>query len=131
MLNQKSDADNEPRMQMKPQRKTSLAAAFLFAWVAILAPPTVRAQDSATVSLSIKNHAFQPGQIHGPANKSITIRIKNLDATAMEFESIALRVEKVVAPNSEGVINIRPLAPGNYEFFDDLHAETRGTLVVQ
>jgi len=28
-------------------------------------------------------------------------------------------------------INVRPLAPGRYEFFDDFHQQTRGVLVVQ
>ena len=41
----------------------------------------------------------------------------------MEFESVSLRVEKVVAAGSEGVVNVRPLAPGRYEFFDDFHQE--------
>ena len=56
---------------------------------------------------------------------------ENLDSAAMEFESASLRVEKVVAAGSEGVVNVRPLAPGRYEFFDDFHQETRGVLVVQ
>jgi hypothetical protein len=49
----------------------------------------------------------------------------------MEFESVSLRVEKVVAANSEGVINLRPLKPGRYKFFDDFNAKTTGTLVVE
>jgi len=49
----------------------------------------------------------------------------------MEFESVSLRVEKIIAPGSEGVVNVRALSPGRYEFFDDFHHETRGTLVVQ
>jgi hypothetical protein len=49
----------------------------------------------------------------------------------MEFESTSLRVEKVIAAGSEGVVNVRALAPGRYEFFDDFHQQTRGTLVVQ
>ena len=57
--------------------------------------------------------------------------MKNLDATPMELESVSLRVEKVVAPGGEGVINIRPLAPGRYEFIDDFHQEARGALIVQ
>jgi hypothetical protein len=48
-----------------------------------------------------------------------------------EFESRSLRVEKVVAVGSEGVVSVRRLAPGRYEFFDDLHQQTRGVLVVQ
>ena len=49
----------------------------------------------------------------------------------MEFESVSLRVEKVVTPNSEGVIRLRPLAPGSYNFFDDFNQEANGVLVVK
>lgn len=90
-----------------------------------------RAQQATAVGITVKGHHFQPAEIHAPANKPLTLRVKNLDTSAMEFESMSLRVEKVVAPGSEGIINIRPLAPGQYEFFDDFHQETRGTLVVQ
>ena len=48
----------------------------------------------------------------------------------MEFESVSLRVE-VIAAGGEGSVNVRALAPGRYEFFDDFHQQTRGTLVVQ
>jgi hypothetical protein len=90
-----------------------------------------RAQQATAIGISVKGHHFQPAEIRAPANKPLTLRVKNLDATAMEFESVSLRVEKVVAPGSEGIVNIRPLAPGQYQFFDDFHQETRGTLVVQ
>ena len=89
------------------------------------------AQQTANVSISVKNHQFQPAQIHAPANVPIELRIKNLDATPMEFESVSLRVEKVVAGNSEGVIRLRPLAPGSYNFFDDFNPKTTGVLVVR
>jgi hypothetical protein len=91
-----------------------------------------RAQEAAAeVAISVKDHHFQPGEIRAPANRPLTIRVKNLDAAAIEFESVSLRVEKVVAAGSEGTVHVRPLAPGRYEFFDDFHQETRGTLVVQ
>ena len=61
----------------------------------------------------------------------MALTVKNLDTAAMEFESVSLRVEKVIAPGSDGVVNVRALAPGRYEFFDDFHQETRGVLVVQ
>jgi len=89
------------------------------------------AQESAAVAVTVKRHQFQPAEIHAPANKRIAIRVKNLDSAAMEFESVSLRVEKVIAPGTEGVVNVRALSPGQYEFFDDFHQETRGTLVVQ
>ena len=89
-----------------------------------------RAQDSV-VEITVKDRRFEPAEPRAPANRAFTIRIRNLDSTPMEFESVRLRVEKVVAPNSEGVIKVRALAPGRYEFFDDFHKQTRGTLVVE
>jgi hypothetical protein len=106
-------------------------------WVAVVvlsisAPaPHAKAQNAATVEISVKDHQFQPAQIRGPANKPILLRVKNLDATPMEFESVSLRVEKVVPANSDGVINLRPLQPGQYNFFDDFHQQTTGVLVIE
>jgi hypothetical protein len=59
------------------------------------------------------------------------LEVKNLDAGPIEFESVSLRVEKVIAPGSIGMMNVRALVPGRYEFFDDFHPETRGVLIVQ
>jgi hypothetical protein len=95
------------------------------------AAPHANAQDTATVEISVKNHQFEPAQIRGPANKPIVLRVKNLDPTPMEFESGSLRVEKVVTANSDGVINLRPLQPGQYNFFDDFHQQTTGVLVIE
>ena len=44
---------------------------------------------------------------------------------------MGLRVEKVIAANGSGAINLRPLQAGRYTFFDDFHPETRGVLVAQ
>jgi len=109
-----------------------LVVAVLVLMLSMLSPSgPSRAQQAATVEISVKDHHFQPAEIHAPANRPVVLRVKNLDATAMEFESKSLGVEKVVAPGTQGAVNIRPLAPGQYEFFDDFHQETRGTLVVQ
>jgi len=89
------------------------------------------AQQAASVSVSVKNHRFQPAQIQAPAKVPIELRVKNLDPTPMEFESVSLRVEKVVAGNSEGVIRLRPLEAGSYNFFDDFNPQTTGVLVVR
>jgi hypothetical protein len=89
------------------------------------------AQQTAKVTVSVKNHHFQPAEIRAPANVPIELHVKNLDSTPMEFESVSLRVEKVVTGNGEGTIRLRPLTPGRYEFFDDFHQETRGALVAK
>ncbi|HZP79555.1 MAG TPA: cupredoxin domain-containing protein [Pseudolabrys sp.] len=93
---------------------------------------TAHAEPAAlTIQISVKNHHFQPAEIHAPANTPIMLRVKNQDSTPMEFESVTLRVEKVVVGNGEGLMRIRPLAAGRYEFFDDFNPDTRGALVVQ
>ena len=53
------------------------------------------------------------------------------DGKAIEFESDALRVEKVVPANGTGVINIRPQKPGRYSFFDEFNPKATGTLIVE
>jgi hypothetical protein len=95
------------------------------------AMPSIAAEKAVSVAVSVKNHRFQPAEVHAPANVPIMLRLKNLDATPMEFESISLRVEKVVVGKGEGIIRLRSLSPGRYNFFDDFHQETNGVLVVR
>ncbi len=97
---------------------------------AALLPGGAQAQQAVSLQLAVKNHRFEPAEIHAPANRPIVLGIRNFEATPVEFESVSLRVEKVVAANGRGVINLRPLQPGRYNFFDDFHPEARGTLVV-
>jgi heme/copper-type cytochrome/quinol oxidase subunit 2 len=89
------------------------------------------AQQATEIRLTYSKGQFQPSQVSAPADKPISFRIKNLDAKAMEFESTSLRVEKVVAAGTEGVVNVRALKPGRYEFFDDFNDKARGALTVQ
>jgi hypothetical protein len=107
-----------------------LALAVLCAIGMLQASPS-EAQQATEIHLSYSKGQFQPSQVSAPADKPVVFRVKNLDAKAMEFESTSLRVEKVVAANSEGVINVRALKPGRYEFYDDFNDKARGALTVQ
>lgn len=111
--------------------KRYLVRPFLSALLLVAGALPLHAQQTASVTVSVKSHRFQPAEIHAPAKVPIELHIKNLDATPMEFESVSLRVEKVVAGNSQGTIRLRPLEPGRYNFFDDFHQETNGVLVVR
>jgi len=99
--------------------------------IAVLPASPSRAQQATEVQLTYSKGQFQPSEVRAPADKPVAFRVKNLDAKAMEFESKSLRVEKVVAANSEGVINVRALKPGRYEFYDDFNEKARGALIVQ
>jgi curli biogenesis system outer membrane secretion channel CsgG len=109
-------------------RKLILAA---ICAIAMLPVPASQAQQATEVQVTYSNGQFQPSELRAPADKPISVRVKNLDAKAMEFESKSLRVEKVVAAKSEGIINVRALKPGRYEFYDDFNEKARGALVVQ
>ena len=89
------------------------------------------AQQVTEIHLTYSKGQFQPKEVSAPADKPISFRIKNLDAKAMEFESTSLRVAKVVAAGTDGVVNVRALKPGRYEFYDDFNDKARGALNVQ
>ena len=76
----------------------------------VLPPAVVRADDA--YKITIKDHVFSPSEIKVPANKRVTITVVNEDATPEEFESSALKVEKVIAGKSQGVVRIGPLHAG-------------------
>lgn len=90
-------------------------------------------QDAAgSYTLTIKDHRFEPAELTVPAGKPFKILVKNLDSTPEEFESKALKREKVIAGGKEGVVNIGPLKPGTYEFVGEFHEDTaKGRIVAK
>lgn len=111
--------------------KMKSAIVGLAAFALLVAMHVARADDTVTVNISLKDHRFQPAEVHAPAGKAITIVVKNLEPAPAEFESNMLRVEKVVTAGGTITMKIRALEPGRYRFFDDFHPETIGYLVVQ
>ncbi len=115
---------------MKFGRSIGLFALASLAAAAVLAPCTATADDTVTLSLTLKDRKFDPAELHAPAGKPIEIHIKNLNGIVSEFESSDLHFEKIVPNGSEAVVHVRPQQPGRYNFFDDFHHETQGFLVV-
>jgi plastocyanin len=112
--------------------KSSSLKVLRFALLALAAmAPMAQAEDTVTINISLKDHRFQPAELHASAGKALMIMVKNLDAAPAEFESNMLRVEKVVVGGGTITLRIRPLDPGRYRFFDDFHPETQGYLVVK
>jgi Cupredoxin-like domain len=121
------------RTEMSLSRLSSnlMLAATICVASAIAAVPA-HAQSATEIQLSYKDKKFDPAEITAPANTPIVIKLKNLDAKAMEFESKTLKVEKVVAGSSDATINVRAQKPGRYEFFDEYNEKVaRGALVVK
>jgi plastocyanin len=94
-----------------------------------VAPASVRAQD---YTLTIKDHKFTPEELKVPANQRVIITVINEDATAEEFESNVLKVEKVIAGKSKGTVRIGPLKPGRYPFVGEFHEATaKGVIIAE
>lgn len=89
------------------------------------------APAAETVTLTLKDHGFNPAEVRAPANERFRIEITNQDATPAEFESSDLRAEKIIVPGGKITVMAGPLKPGTYAFFDDYHPDTaKGTVVV-
>jgi plastocyanin len=82
------------------------------------------------LNLVIRNHKFEPAEIRVPAGKRVSIYVSNEDATPEEFDSTALKVEKVIPGKSKGLVRIGPLDPGRYEFIGEFHADTAKGVVI-
>ena len=65
-----------------------------------------------------------------PAGKPAVLNIKNEDATAEEFDSSALKIEKVIGGGNEGTVRLRPLDPGRYPFMGEYHSDTAQGVVI-
>ncbi len=88
---------------------------------------TARADDYV---LTIKEHRFTPAEIKVPANQRVMITVVNEDATPEEFESSPMKVEKVIAGKSKGVVRVGPLKPGRYPFIGEYNEATAKGVVV-
>lgn len=113
---------------MQARRTVILATGLLVSFGTGLA----QAADSVTLQLGIHDHRFQPVELRAPAGVPIEIVVRNDDATAEEFESKTLKVEKIVAGGREITVRLRPMAAGRYPFGGEYNADTAsGVLIVE
>lgn len=100
---------------------------FLFAAAFLVATPALA---DAPIMLVLQNHKFTPSVIKVKANQPSMLTMVNKDATAEEFDSSDLKIEKVVAGGQSGNIRIRALKPGTYHFMGEYHDKTAQGVVI-
>jgi hypothetical protein len=94
--------------------------------------PPARAEDVFNASITIRGHKFEPPELHVPAGKRIVLTVINADPPWEEFDSAALKAEKVIAGSSQGIVRIAPLKPGSYEFVGEYHEQTaKGRVIAE
>jgi hypothetical protein len=91
----------------------------------------VQAADPLEISMTLKNHLFDPAEPKVPANQPIIITVTNEDDTPEEFESTSLKIEKIVAPKSSIKLRVKGLPPARYDFFGEYNPTAKGALVVE
>jgi plastocyanin len=127
-----NDIDRDRKLTEEPGMKFVMKSGTMLVVAAALVTlaPMAKADDT-TLEISVKDHKFEPAEVKAAAGSAIVFKVKNLDAGPVEFESEPLQFETVVKPNAELLVKVKPQKPGRYVFFDDLHQETKGTLVVE
>ena len=86
--------------------------------------------DDAAITVHLRGHKFYPATITVKANQPSMIILYNDDATADEFDSSSLKIEKVVPGHAKGAVRLRPLPPGKYPFMGEFHAATAQGMVI-
>jgi plastocyanin len=93
---------------------------------------SARAEEAYSTTVTIRDHRFEPSEIHVPAGKRISLTVVNADPLSEEFDSSALKVEKVIAGKSQGIVHISPLNPGSYDFIGEYHdATAKGRMIAE
>ena len=88
-----------------------------------------RADDQIVITL--KNDQFTPAEVTLPANTDVTLKFVNDDPAAAEIESKDLKIEKVVAGNSEITVHVHTQEPGRYLFVNEYKEDTvKGYIIV-
>jgi len=119
-------------MQSSPVRRRTVAFAvpLLVAFV-----PLARAQEDKPfeVRIVIKDHKFVPSEIEVPAGRKIKLTVVNEDSTPEEFESVGLKIERVIQGGRSAEFLINPLRKDrNYTFFGEFHQDTaKGRFIVK
>jgi hypothetical protein len=85
-----------------------------------------------TYTVVAKDGRLTPVTLAVPAGVRFKIVIRNEGREPIEFESLQLRKEKVLAPGAQSFVVIAPLKPGKYDYFDEFHPDTsKGRIVAK
>ena len=96
---------------------SALATAFLFA--SPVSP--VRAAEGPSFEVVAQDGQWQPRELQVPAGVKLRLTLRNTGKTPVEFENLALRIEKVVMPDSASTVTLQPLSAGSYQLVDEFH----------
>ena len=93
-------------------------------WLGLGWAADAQAQELPTFEVIAKDGRLFPERLEVPAGSRIKLVVKNQGKGPIEFENLAMRVEKVLAPGGTSFVVLPKLKPGEYEFIDEFHLDT-------
>lgn len=88
------------------------------------------AQELPTFEVIAKEGRLFPARLEVPTGTRVKLVVRNAGKSPIEFENLAMRVEKVLAPGATSFVVLPRLKPGEYEFIDEFHMDTGKMTVV-
>lgn len=82
------------------------------------------AQELPTFEVIAKDGRLFPERLEVPVGQRVKLVVRNQGKSPIEFENLAMRVEKVLAPGASSFVVLPKLKPGEYEFIDEFHMDT-------
>ncbi len=92
--------------------------------LALLVPFGAGAEELPGFEVVSRDGRLSPARLEVPAGQRIKLIVSNQGKGPIEFENLAMRIEKVVAPGATSFVVLPRLKPGSYEFVDEFHPET-------
>jgi plastocyanin len=84
------------------------------------------------IALTIEKNRFSPEEVKVKAGTPFVLVITNKDGAPEEFESKALRLEKVIPAGKTVKVSVRALKAGAYDFVGEYHEKTaKGRIVAE
>jgi Cupredoxin-like domain len=121
---------NRRRKSMRDDRSIHHRTGAVGLVLAALCLHGAAAAEPDQIAVTLKDHRFEPAEIHVHTGKPTVLIVTNQDTTAEEFDSTALQVEKVIAGGHYATIRLRPLAPGRFPFMGEFHPDTATGVVI-
>jgi hypothetical protein len=115
-------------------KENAMNRAVPLAALMIVCPGLARAGEPPLVQLEMKDGVLSPQRLEVTAGQAFRLEVRNAGRTPAEFESKALKQERVLAPGVRLVLAIQPLAAGRYAFVDEFRERlptARGEVVAR
>lgn len=118
-------------LKYRPLWGRHAASVAVLAFLAVCGPAV--AADPVEIRIVIRDHKFEPAQIEVPPGQELKLVVTNADSTPEEFESVGLKIERIIPPGGTAEFKLRPLLTHrNYKFFGEFHQDTaQGQIVVK